>query len=161
MHWIFFLFVFFLTACSIPVTVTVTAATPSSTTSPSLGIILSSTPRSTRTLTPLPTIPTFTPTFDARTIVTVTPAPRAECPKEDDSLKLNFKINDDQTDVSQQMLKFLNSGGSMKTVVNELTKVSGNSWFKFSDLTNDAQPDLVFIGFQQAVDTFYITNGAS
>lgn len=98
----------------------------------------------------------FTPTFDTRTIVTVTPAQRAECPKEHDSLKLNFKINDDQTDVSQQMLKFLNSGGSMKTVVNELTKVSGNSWFKFSDLTNDAQPDLVFIGFQQAVDTFYI-----
>src|SRR5258705_10853472 len=34
----------------------------------------------TPSITPLPTIPTFTPTFDARTIVTVKPGPKAECP---------------------------------------------------------------------------------
>lgn len=34
----------------------------------------------TASVTPLPTIPTFTPTFDVSTIVTVTPAPEAECP---------------------------------------------------------------------------------
>ena len=37
----------------------------------------------TATVTPLPTIPTFTPTFDVSTIVTVTPAENASCPKID------------------------------------------------------------------------------
>jgi hypothetical protein len=46
--------------------------------------ILTATP--TASVTPLPTIPTFTPTFDARTIVTVTPAPKAECPKENPNI---------------------------------------------------------------------------
>src|SRR5215510_10325453 len=44
----------------------------------------------TTSITPLPTIPTFTPTIDARTIVTVTPAPKAECPKEDPSVVAKF-----------------------------------------------------------------------
>jgi len=37
----------------------------------------------TASITPLPTIPTFTPTFDVSTILTVPPAPKAECPKVD------------------------------------------------------------------------------
>ena len=38
--------------------------------------------------TPLPTIPTFTPTFDVSTIVTVTPAPKAECPEIHTTVKI-------------------------------------------------------------------------
>ena len=60
--------------------------TPTSTATPPLA----ATP--TASITPLPTIPTFTPTFDASTILTVTPAGKAECPKEDSSLIPDFQI---------------------------------------------------------------------
>ena len=46
----------------------------------------------TATITPLPTIPTFTPTFDARTIVTVTPASPAECPKVNSDLQPDLDL---------------------------------------------------------------------
>ena len=46
----------------------------------------------TASITPLPTIPTFTPTFDARTIVTVTPASPAECPKVNSDLQPDLDL---------------------------------------------------------------------
>lgn len=56
---------------------------PAQTSTPSLVPTKTQTPvPPTSTVTPLPTIPTFTPTFDVSTIVTVTPAEKAECPNE-------------------------------------------------------------------------------
>ena len=46
----------------------------------------------TASITPLPTIPTFTPTFDVSTIVTVTPAPKAECPIENSNIVPELKL---------------------------------------------------------------------
>ena len=74
----------------------------------------------TASVTPLPTIPTFTPTFDARTIVTATPASPAECPKEDPSLIPDFPIRTNNCletnscfigGTENQILDFLNQGG--------------------------------------------------
>ncbi|HSM71454.1 MAG TPA: hypothetical protein VK851_07920 [Anaerolineales bacterium] len=81
----------FLTACAgtppIPQPITVSETpSPAHTSQPS------STP--TITITPLPTIPTFTPTFDVSTIVTVTPAPKAECPEENPELVADFSVPD-------------------------------------------------------------------
>ena len=83
-------------------------------------------------ITPLPTIPTFTPTFDVSTIVTVTPAPKAECPKEDPNLVPNFELPDSLScaqrggtqeecfpkGVEKKFLDDLNSGGSVKSLLN-------------------------------------------
>jgi hypothetical protein len=64
------------------------SAPPARTSTPTISPTVTQTP--TITVTPLPTIPTFTPTFDVSTIVTVTPAERAECPKEDTSVVAKF-----------------------------------------------------------------------
>lgn len=98
----------------------------------------------TASITPLPTIPTFTPTFDARTIVTVTPAPKAECPKENSTLKLDgdFQSFDNP---GNDILDFLNKGGASKTVISEINKASlrGYPFGLEEDLTNDHVPELI------------------
>ncbi|MCG2788039.1 MAG: hypothetical protein L6461_23370 [Anaerolineae bacterium] len=58
-----------------------TSAALSATLTPVLDLKPDRSKPETPTITPLPTIPTFTPTFDVRTIVTATLAPKAECPK--------------------------------------------------------------------------------
>ena len=102
--------------------------------------------------TPLPTISTFTPTFDVSTILTVTPAPKTECPKENNSLKPNFKFDDNSIDIEQEILKYLNNGGSIQTIIDELSKIYPdphriNNAYAFTDVTNDGVPDLIFDGF--------------
>lgn len=110
--------ILFLNACS-PAATQVIPSSLSSTETPSATSTLTATATqipSTATITPLPTIPTFTPTFDVRTIVTVTPAPKAECPKENPYLIPDFNnckggvcsIPDSET-----ILKYLNSGGTL------------------------------------------------
>lgn len=65
---------------------------------PTLAAVMDSSPTSsplpttTQTVTPLPTIPAFTPTFDTRTIVTVTPASPAECPKVNSDLQPDLDL---------------------------------------------------------------------
>lgn len=107
------------TACAQRVTITPMSISRSATAASS------STPTSTKTsiptesptasITPLPTIPTFTPTFDASTILTVTPAPKAECPKEDPSVIAKFATpNSDgpRGYIAPEALDYLNSGGT-------------------------------------------------
>ena len=110
----------------------------------------------TPTVTPLPTIPTFTPTFDVRTIVTATPAPRAECPEKDDTLRINLNFDDLALDVNKEIQNFLNHGGSIDIVVDAMSSVYSQRRFQFVDVTNDSIPDLIFDGFTQAYDTFYV-----
>lgn len=118
--------ILFLTACGQTSSVTPTATIPiikSATATPSPNPTNTSIPTEspTATITPLPTIPTFTPTFDARTILTVTPAPKAECPKEDSNLTpdLNALFNKEFPIVlrDQPVLDFLNSGGTRQKLI--------------------------------------------
>ena len=80
----------------------------------------------TPSITPLPTIPTFTPTFDASTIVTVTPAPKAECLKEDHSLKPDFEFDNRTIGVEQKILDFLNEGGSIQKITTTLARTNNS-----------------------------------
>lgn len=93
----------------------------------------------TATITPLPTIPTFTLTFDASTIVTVTPALKAECPKANHVPQVSFAIYpsgkkyvDDPTIAA--ILDFLNSGGQMEQLSSELRHV--DLLYSIKDVTN-------------------------
>jgi len=94
----------------------------------------------TATFTPLPTISTFTPTFDVSTIVTVTPAEKAECPKENPSLVPEFPYckNGDclAGPYHEEMLNYLNAGGSLKRLENK-------NWETILDLTGDGIKDLI------------------
>lgn len=116
----------------------------------------------TASITPLPTIPTFTPTFDASTIVTVTPAPKAECLKEDHSLKPDFEFDNRTIGVEQKILDFLNEGGSIQKITTTLART--NNSYRLIDVTNDGNSDLILGGFLMldangfpvAYDTFYI-----
>jgi hypothetical protein len=94
--------------------------------------------------TPLPTIPTFTPTFDASTIVTVTPALRAECPKENPEIAPDFpKCYPEGSCVvviSDEVLGYLNSGGTLDKV----TPVASRSGIeKIIDITGDGVQELI------------------
>ena len=114
----------------------------------------------TASITPLPTIPTFTPTFDARTIVTVSPAPKAECPISKPIQNLNFDfLNvtpgielDNRAKAEENILSFLDSYGAQPLVAH-----LRNSWgiegkdFLYEDLTNDSVPELAI-----GLTAFYI-----
>lgn len=148
--------IFFLTACGGTPLQTQTApasvsnnltSTPSPT--PTRTLIPSATP--TASVTPLPTIPTFTPTFDVSTIVTVTPAPKAECPKENPSLMPSFPIRTDENyflENSAEILQYLNDGGELKKAVERLKKTAPSySPPIIEDVTGDKIPELVFVDY--------------
>lgn len=164
--------IFLLTACftsatSIPITVISPTETPSAVASNTPYAIVTKTPREPRhesTMTPipslpptaLPTIPTFTPTFDASTIVTVTPAAKAPCPKKDASLKPDFKLEYYSSEADQKIPDFLNKGGSTNILVKEMSNVYSPYSYQFTDVTSDGIPELIFDGFEKFYDTFYI-----
>jgi hypothetical protein len=155
--------ILFLTACGQTSVVTQTMPVPivdktTSTPSPSSTNTNTSVPTQTptATITPLPTIPTFTPTFDASTIVTITPAPKAECPQENRSLKPDFQLEYYSNDADRKIPEFLNKGGPISIMVNEMSKVYNGYSYRFTDVTNDQTPELIFDGFEKLYDTFYI-----
>jgi len=118
----------------------------------------------TASITPLPTIPTFTPTFDVSTIVTVTPAPQAECPKEGEAPQVNFASETpgykyvSHTNIND-ILDYLNSGGQLAKLSVELNHTM--SLNKIEDITHDGIPDLVVISglAVQRVNMFWCENG--
>ena len=131
----------FLTACAgTPPLTQPTTDSVSKTSTPSP--LPSSTP--TITITPLPTIPTFTPTFDVSTIVTVTPAPMAECPKVNPSVVAKFATpNSDgsyEIHYEPEILDYLNSGGSLEGL-------QGARLEKIADLTGDSVNEVGYGGF--------------
>ncbi len=119
---------------------------------------------STPTRTPLPTIPTFTPTFDVRTIVTATPAPKAVCPKEDPLAKMdlifpkNFEdmFNPDSVN-EEKILNYLNRGGNISRLAMLIGKAyrdaygwkveRGEQLYAFDDLTADGVKELLMQDF--------------
>lgn len=96
------------------------------------------------TITPLPTIPTFAPTFDVRTIVTSTPAPQADCPKENHEIAPDFPYCDGAGcsggPYNDATLNYLNSGGT-------LDKLERKHWGEVVDLTGDGLKELLFAEF--------------
>ena len=130
-----------------------TASTqPTQTGTPTITPTATQTPTS--TITPLPTIPTFTPTFDVSTIVTVTPAVKAECPSIQRrlSIKLPQKMEESLTkdEVTNNYIKpiidYLNSGGNPQGLLEELTRKYGSVTRppgESLDLTNDGINEII------------------
>ena len=127
----------------------------------------------TSTVTPLPTIPTFTPTFDVSTIVTVTPAEKAECPKENPNLVPTFYVpsfpecfDKDMcvfSGTEQEIQEFLNKGGNIQLIISKLQPAMnrGHKELAYQDMTGDSIPDLMFIDFsmQERMHILYCSNG--
>jgi len=144
--------IFLLTACGH--TLPATQATPipvvkqaTSTPSPTNTFISAAT--QTASITPLPTIPTFTPTFDVSTIVTVTPAPKAECPRENLNLVPVFPARTNQNffiENREEILQYLNVGGGLKEAAERLLTVYGDPAI-VEDVTGDNIPELVFVDY--------------
>ena len=133
---------------------------------PTLAAVMDSSPTSsplpttTQTVTPLPTIPAFTPTFDARTIVTVTLASPAECPKVNSDLQPDLDLPERLTRESpfvenfeDRFLEYLNSGGSYRKVREEIRKFNERSELDLTfepinqDVTGDSVPEIIFGDF--------------
>ena len=137
-------FVWFLNACAPatqarPPSVISNSATPSSIPTATQTSLPTETP--TPSITPLPTIPTFTPTFDVSTIITVTPAPKAECPKEDPSVVAKFATPDNygtyEIYTPSEILDYLNSGGV-------LDQLQDSGLGKIADITGDGLNEVVY-----------------
>lgn len=114
-------------------------------------------------ITPLPTIPTFTPTFGISTIATVTPAEKAECPKVNHSIPFEnefqkidacFKTAEQDgsypvaclnKNLHNEILNYLNSGGDIKKILAVLDdyKYGENYLYVYKDLTNDQIPEFL------------------
>lgn len=156
----FLVIIFLLSACgqSTPVPVIENATStpsplPTNTTSP--------THTPTASITPLPTIPTFTTTFDVSTILTVTPAPKAECPKE--AIQKEFRpsnLDGQGSDRNQQFIKYamgyLNSGGSTEAI--RMSYSSPDEYFQVEDITGDGINEIIF-AFGIWIDIFKCNNG--
>jgi hypothetical protein len=127
----------------------------------------------TASITPLPTISTFTPTFDVSTIVTVTPAEKAECPKEDPGLAPTFYVplhpgcfDTDRcvfSGTDKEILEYLNEGGTIPSAIAKLkTAIRGDyQEYAYQDVTNDGIYDLIFIDFSMfgTLHILYCNNG--
>jgi hypothetical protein len=110
----------------------------------------------TNTITPLPAIPTFTPTFDASTIITVTPAPKAECPTIKNDVNINLSNFDDYY---PELVTALNQGAPIEAIIDIFEKKfdqhyypDGNISFhekinyEIIDVTNDGTPEIILPG---------------
>ncbi len=117
--------------------------------------------------TPLPTIPTFTPTFEASTIVTVTPAPKADCQKINSNFtdyQFNFELYPSGNKYVgnsniNSIMEFLNSGRNIQNLINILNNIKAN--FSYQDITNDNIPDLILASGSlfQSLSIIYRSNG--
>jgi len=144
-----------LASCSPAGTATPVATTQNGTATPSPILTNTSTSIPTETptasITPLPIIPTFTPTFDASTILTVTPAPKAECPKENPEIVAFFAtpgVSGHYTMYSAgDILTYLNAGGALAQLrADHLGSQSDSISGKVVDLTGDGLSEVVFDG---------------
>ncbi|MCB9113311.1 MAG: hypothetical protein H6634_18860 [Anaerolineales bacterium] len=146
---LFFAISLTLSACR---TVSAQPTPPAQTGTPTVTPTATQTP--TTNITPLPTIPTFTPTFDVSSIVTVTPAESAECPAINPNIKLDMSFNISQGNnrdtINSKVLKFLNQGGSPQSVIKNIRSNSNSSIDSKSgeraieaDITGDGVLDLL------------------
>jgi len=145
--------VFLIGACTPSATNAPTRVTQTATSAPSPTRTLLPSTTPTITVTPLPTIPTFTPTFDVSTIVTVTPAQKAECPKLDPVVKpeeyLPSEIKYPTSDTVNEILEFLNKGGDGQSLISRLDQIYSKSeyhgGYDFLDITGDQVPEFLYV----------------
>jgi hypothetical protein len=105
----------------------------------------------TQTITSLPTIPTFTPTFEAATIVTAAPAQPASCPKENPAVIAKFATpySNGSYDFfgADDVLTYLNSGGSLNPfITGPAGSPSDTLLGTIVDLTGDGVSEVVVRG---------------
>jgi tetratricopeptide (TPR) repeat protein len=159
---VFTLFCLLIAACAAPPADIPTAspgpsaeatATPSATASHALDLTPNTLTPDTPTITPLPTIPTFTPTFDVRTIATATPAPKAECPQvtplpentDLGFLDLSFEQKENILSIEKNLLAFLNQYGH--DALYKIITANNLPYFtdvRLEDWTNDGEPEMIF-----------------
>ena len=151
--------ILFVTACGQVSTATQTAPNSlieQTTATPSPAVTQTSLPSATPTAstTPLPTLPTFTPTFDVSTILTVTPAPKAECPEIDSTIRvINYfpeKIEYPSSGTTEKILDFLNKGGDGQALIARFEQIypDGGDYrggYGFDDITGDQSPELLYV----------------
>jgi hypothetical protein len=112
-------------------------------------------PTYTRTARPPSTvmdIPSSTPTFDPATIVRVTPAEAAVCPGINPSLKPEIKFPRSQEELSREsdlnlllsMQNFLNRGGKIEFLLNEIDNSYVANNYRYQDLNDDKIPELLY-----------------
>ncbi|PWH12079.1 MAG: hypothetical protein DDG60_14860 [Anaerolineae bacterium] len=104
------------------------------------------------TMAPLQALPTTPPTFDAQNMLTMTPAPKAKCPK---TLSLPEQIDLRFLDISlvqqenlrnleENLLAFLNQYGSTALFEMVTTRhLTGFNDVRLEDWTNDGQPEMI------------------
>lgn len=142
---LFFAISLTLSACGTASTQSAQTGTPTATPA------VTQTPTSTITL--LPTIPTFTPTFDVSSIVTVTPAKMAECPTLDLTVNVNDyfpkKLEYPSPNATDEILEFLNKGGNGEALAKRLDETYIKSDYRggyaFRDVTGDQVPEFLFV----------------
>ena len=160
------LFIIFLSACQ-PLASKSFTSTPSEVTTPAsitpTFVIAAQIPTSTSTRTSVPSdtpIPTETPTpllpqaFNPAIISTFTPAPPSLCPQENPNVELDVKYIEERSgpgDRNQQIIEtflaYLNSGGTLKSILPAYEKYNRGSivqFFKIQDVTGDTVPELIF-----------------
>jgi len=156
--------VFLIGACTPSATNAPTRVTQTATSTPSPTRTSSPSATPTITVTPLPTIPTFTPTFDVSSIVTVTPAPKAECPQPENPLQVDFAIYPsgqkyvDHPTITV-IIDILNSGGQIEQLDSELRQIG--ALYSIQDVTNDGILDLIVVSgsVYQTVNILWCQNG--
>ena len=147
---LFFAISLTLSACG---TVSTQPAPPAQIGTPTVTLTATQTPTS--TITPLPTIPTFTPTFDVSTIVTVTPAEKAECPVIQENTEIKLSSFYSTFDYITDLTDALNQGASIENIVDafqrELTAYYSYGFnihipYVTTDITNDHMPEILVSG---------------
>jgi hypothetical protein len=147
--------IFLLTACTgTPSQASSTPSTeslsPTSSPLPTATQMLVATETPTASITHLPTIPTFTPTFDVSTIVTVTSAAKAECPKFNPDLTPDlgtfFSKNGLRVLMDEPVLDFLNHGGAPQKLITAFRQkyhwLDSNAAIQ-QDITGDGSTELI------------------
>lgn len=145
---VFFILIFIVSSCTPAETEVEITQTPT------VSLTANYTP--TPNITPLPTIPTFTPTFDVSTIAIATPATKAECPIVQTNVNINLS---NFSDYYPELIAALNQGASIENIVNVFEeKINLNDYpdgnvvipekirYEVVDVTNDGVPEIILQG---------------
>jgi len=95
-----------------------------------------------------------TPTFDATQAVTVTPATAAVCPEVNPDVQFEDGILTPDTSAEDKLayiLNFLNQGGSMEIVLEEINKGQGCSRMYYGDLNGDEESELMAVFYGEVI----------
>jgi hypothetical protein len=134
--------------------------TPSPSRRPPDTSLPTSTLRKTSTAT---TQATITPTFDASSLITRTPAQPAQCPEEKPELVPTFNYDDDNWMlVWKQILEALNHGVTRKAIISVYSQhypTFARRWILEKDVTGDDIPELLFTFMPESFIAYLCKDG--